>query len=341
LKYLDFNDISGTVRLYVKKRSELALYKEVFEKISTLECEMGSQITLNVFRPYKKSAKLDAFGETMAGEEKVDVTFLTWGEWLNVNIKKEQILEFGIEAVFSVSLIKMTANGFDENDTKRRLAEMENYNEAEEAETAEVKEPEAGEGDTVMVKSFITEKLAAIKAAGQGREAPQIRPWVRLFARSIDYEYFNVIICFSLMFTSPRVFQISRSIKYIGVSAVLWILVEAVLLSTVGATPGKWLLKVTVRNDDGTRLKFKQSLLRSVFVWACGNGFQVEYLSYLANLFSYFYLKKKGKALWDEKLQVSVTHQKIGAWRSLTAILLMILPTVLIVLLGIFRTSLF
>jgi hypothetical protein len=304
---MNFDDISNALGGYIKKKSELSLYKKVFEKLFTLKFESDNQIALNVFKPDKKSDLLDAYGEIQPENEKVDVTFLTWSEWLNINIKKEDILRYGKEKILAISLIKMSANGFDENDTKQRLAEMENNfgsdcnddyeDDDDKADYAEAEddESEIAESSNQISNSLLAQGLLAHKASKMNKESMQVRPWVRYFARTIDYSCFAGIVYFSLMAISPQTFEIYKSVKYISLAAIVWIFIEAVLLSTVGTTLGKWVLRVSVRNNDGTKLKFSRSLLRSIFVWACGTGFGVAFLNIILSIISYEYLVRNEK----------------------------------------------
>jgi hypothetical protein len=302
-----FDDITNALVEYIKKKSELSLYKKVFEKLFTLKFESDNQIALNVFKPDKKSDLLDAYGEIQPENDKVDVTFLTWSEWLNINIKKEDILRYGKEKILAISLIKMSANGFDENDTKQRLAEMENNfgsdcnddyeDDDDKADYAEAEddESEIAESSNQISNSLLAQGLLAHKASKINKESMQVRPWVRYFARTIDYSCFAGIVYFLFLAVSPKSLEILNLFKYISVTAIVWIFIEAILLSTVGTTPGKWLLNVAVREYDGTKLKFSRSLLRSIFVWACGTGFGVAFLNIILSIISYEYLVRNEK----------------------------------------------
>lgn len=331
---LSFDDIAKDLGKYIKKSSELSLYRETFEKLSKLKCKCDDKFILDVFWLDKKEDKLDTCGEMPPSDEKIDVTFLTWSEWLCMSIKKELILRYGREKIAAVSLIKMTANGFDGKGTERRLAEMEDNFKDESSQTRD-DDPQVEDGDAQIGGSFLARGLLEYRKSQKKRnpKTNQIRPWVRFWARLVDYSCFGGIVYFLLRFIAPHTFAIYTSVRYISLSAIAWIFVEAVLLSTAGATLGKWLLRVSVRNDDGTKLKFHKSLLRSIFVWACGNGFMIVYIDFIIELFSYFYIKRKYRTLWDERLEISVSHKKIGAWRILlAAISLLFFPVLEIVL---------
>jgi hypothetical protein len=236
IKGMSFDEISDALGKYIKKKSELSLYEKIFEKLFTLKCESDNQIALNVFKPDKKSDILDASGETLAEKQKIDVTFLTWSEWLNINIKKEDVMRYGKEKIIAVSLIKMAANGFDENDTKQRLLEMENNFGSESPDFDNDDYDDESESDETSGKisdSLLAQGLLAHKASKMNKAPKQIRPWVRFWARIIDYSCFSGLVYFLLMAISPQTFEIYKSVKYISLTAIVWIFIEAILLSTV------------------------------------------------------------------------------------------------------------
>lgn len=88
------------------------------------------------------------------------------------------------------------------------------------------------------------------------------------------------------------------------------ILVEACLLSTWGTTPGKWLYKITLRNQNGKKLTFSTALMRSFSVWLSGIGFCLPIISPITLIFSCYSLSKKGVTSWDRGLRCVVSHKK-------------------------------
>lgn len=78
-----------------------------------------------------------------------------------------------------------------------------------------------------------------------------------------------------------------------------WFVVETMFLHATGTTPGKWLLGLSVRNLDGSRLDTKKAALRSVRVMFAGIGLGLPYLSVLCVAISWFISRRVGNALWD------------------------------------------
>ena len=63
-----------------------------------------------------------------------------------------------------------------------------------------------------------------------------------------------------------------RSPVYIFAGTLLWAFVEANLLSSIGTTPGKWLLGIRVITCQGSRPALLGAFKRSIGVWWYGLG---------------------------------------------------------------------
>jgi len=78
-----------------------------------------------------------------------------------------------------------------------------------------------------------------------------------------------------------------------------WFAIEAILLQRFGTTPGKWLLGIRVRNDDGSMLALAQSMRRSMRVMFLGIGLGWGILALLCQIMAVFTTRRLGKPLWD------------------------------------------
>jgi uncharacterized RDD family membrane protein YckC len=140
---------------------------------------------------------------------------------------------------------------------------------------------------------------------------PQIRPWVRYFARLIDLLFVGAVFGLILVSLFP-----TKTFDETGLSFILilaWVFAEAQLLSTWGYTPGKWLLKVKVRNPLGEKLEFADALMRSFLVWIMGLGFGL--FSVITMPISYFQLKRNSITTWDRRVGSIVSHEELGVLR--------------------------
>ena len=80
------------------------------------------------------------------------------------------------------------------------------------------------------------------------------------------------------------------------------VLVETAFLGTLGTTPGKAMLGVSVRDYRGGRLSFPTAFRRSLFVMVLGLGCFAPSLMLLALFFSWWWVRRFGFTPWDRKL---------------------------------------
>jgi uncharacterized RDD family membrane protein YckC len=78
-----------------------------------------------------------------------------------------------------------------------------------------------------------------------------------------------------------------------------WFIVETILLSRFGTTPGKWLLGIRIVNDDGRQLALPDATRRSMRVLFLGIGFGWGVLSLICQLLAFFTTRRLGRPLWD------------------------------------------
>ncbi|MEH7108509.1 RDD family protein [Bacillus sp. JJ1764] len=146
---------------------------------------------------------------------------------------------------------------------------------------------------------------------------PTAQPLVRYLARLFDLSLFSfILITFVSIFSPAFVFH-SSAIFIFMLSLVLYILVEAVILSIFGNTLGKSLLNAKVKTVNGEPMDFLIALKRSIFVTAAGMGFGVPIINFICFLFSYTDLKKHGFSSWDKQLGTVVLYGQVSTSRLL------------------------
>jgi hypothetical protein len=148
---------------------------------------------------------------------------------------------------------------------------------------------------------------------------PQFRPWVRYWARTLDTLIFGAVLAAVLEFTAPRVLEMPDTLFGIT-SAALYNLIEPALFAAFGTTPMKALLKVRVRNADGSKLSYSRALRRTINVWIRGEGMGIPVISLVTQITSYSRLNNNRRMSWDADGGFSVTHQEIEWWRWLLLI---------------------
>lgn len=153
-------------------------------------------------------------------------------------------------------------------------------------------------------------------------DSNNVRPWVRYWARYIDM-YLIIMLILILQLSIFPTKQLDETIAAIGVYFI-WVLIEAQLMSTWGTTPGKWLLRIKVRDSEGNKLTLKNALIRSFLVWFVGLGMTL--LTPITEVISYMSLKDRGVTMWDNYCKCNVTHEQIGAERIPIIVGVIIMP---------------
>lgn len=157
-------------------------------------------------------------------------------------------------------------------------------------------------------------------------DSNNVRPWVRYWARYIDM-YLIIMLVLTLQLSIFPTKQLDEKIAAIGVYFI-WILFEAQLMSTWGTTPGKWLLRINVRDLEGNKLTLKNALIRSFLVWFVGLGMTL--LTPITEVISYMSLQERGITMWDKHCNCNVTHEKIGTERIPLIVGVMIMPLLIV-----------
>lgn len=152
---------------------------------------------------------------------------------------------------------------------------------------------------------------------------PQIRPWVRYFARTIDIAAFSFISGAVLGFVYPAALNINETLFGVIV-LIAYLFVEPLLLATWGTTLGKWLLKVRLRTFSGNKLSYSDALGRTFSVLLRGMGLGLPLISLITLIVAYNRLTKEGTTSWDYDGGYVVSHQEIGPFRLVIIIIVMI-----------------
>jgi uncharacterized RDD family membrane protein YckC len=162
----------------------------------------------------------------------------------------------------------------------------------------------------------------------------EVRPWVRLWARIVDWMIWREILWPSMKVSGllpdteswTRESWLLLGLGFSCVALLLWVPVEALLLSTWGKTPGKWLLRVDLTGEDGEALSSEQALRRSMHVFVRGMACGLVLLEWVARLLAGFELRRTGKTRWDSAGGHCITHYRVGWTRTLVAVVIVIGP---------------
>lgn len=156
-----------------------------------------------------------------------------------------------------------------------------------------------------------------------------VRPWARYLARTIDLW----LVCWVVLIVTIllNVYGILEFGKYQFIISVFVIrlVLESILISDFGTTPGKWILGISVLKFNNTNLSFWEALKRNIYVYVAGEGLSVPVISVFVLLNSYSYLKNYKFTYWDGLLQTKVVHkpikivQWIFAWMLLLGLIIL------------------
>ena len=142
-------------------------------------------------------------------------------------------------------------------------------------------------------------------------------PWRRFFARHFDlflYSAFWMMLGLLLLSEGPSTESGAAWMGAANIIAIIMMaLVEPLLLSTWGTTPGKWLLGLSVRNNTGQKLTYGEGFYRTVQALWGGAGFFIPIFE-LVQGYKRYYDCIESKTLpweWDSELQLK--DEK--AWR--------------------------
>lgn len=103
---------------------------------------------------------------------------------------------------------------------------------------------------------------------------------------------------------------------------IAWVFIESLLLSTIGTTPGKWLLKTRLVPPRGASWNYSTALERSLKVWWRGMGIGLPFVSLITLIFARERLMRDGVTSWDRELDLAVAHERIGPARVIAVCVL-------------------
>ena len=158
------------------------------------------------------------------------------------------------------------------------------------------------------------------------RAVPQVRPWVRYWARIFDLSLFSLVAGLFLVIFSPRVFSVTKRFGGFGSQVILqmivlfgWVFAESSLLSFFGTTPGKALLKTRLVLGESQSIPYSHALSRSFKVWWRGLAAGLPFINLLTLTHAETDLTADSITSWDREGGFIVTHEKIGIPRLVVA----------------------
>jgi uncharacterized RDD family membrane protein YckC len=282
-------------------------YNSVFHQLLSITAVQLDNISIVVDKHYDEYtntfSEWDVYGTEVGKEERFTVDLYNWNDWMSFNVKAENIDHVGKDLFIVCCLLKMTTYGFTSEEIESKFNEI------------------TSKSDVVSYDIYPTDN--------NDEDAHEVHPWIRFWARTIDVMIFSTILNNILAVASIKVWQLINGIEYImPTSLILWVLIESILLSTWGTTPGKLMFGITVREVDGSILNFTRALNRSASVWFFGMGCGISIIELITKITSYNRLSKKGITRWDQNGKYSISHTEISTINIIIAIIVLIgIPT--------------
>jgi len=152
-------------------------------------------------------------------------------------------------------------------------------------------------------------------------------PWRRFFARVFDNLLVGSALWLALAVVgyaiapafSDQVFEVLAT--PLGglldgmLTLVFMIPVSAVLIGLSGGSPGKWIFGVRVSDGSGRPIGFFRALTREAKVWFFGLGAGIPIVTLFTLSSSRSRLEETGKARWDRKTDIVITHRTENIWQ--------------------------
>ena len=133
-------------------------------------------------------------------------------------------------------------------------------------------------------------------------EVPPFLAWRRFGARVYDYFLYQLFLVIFLRLGGFTLISdsASQASGWLMIGVLLpAILMEAALISSLGFTPGKWLMSLRVENALGEKLSTTYAVIRSMRVWVLGMGMMHPLLMMLGHGVALWFGLKRGAPLWD------------------------------------------
>jgi len=168
---------------------------------------------------------------------------------------------------------------------------------------------------------------AGFGEATAGSSSTENHPWRRWLARIVDYTVGGFVLGFLLAFIAPETSIFDNNLTATLVVCAFWVIAEPFVHAWFGNTPGKALFAISVKQQDGRSLRVDQALARSLRVWLFGVGVGLPLISLFTMAHSHGRLRRSGATSWDEKGNLVVSYNPLGAGR-VAAIVLAVLVVI-------------
>ncbi|QNU67017.1 RDD family protein [Ruminiclostridium herbifermentans] len=335
LRYAEYEEIIYSfLKLFPEENDTLEEYYKLIDNLINAEVQAentdASNISIIIDDTSKNFANKNwnVFGKEDNSKDEICLDYFYPTEWLGFKVKKEQLQKFGIETYIAYCLRAMTAMGFSKDEIQENFKCLEKRENIKNLQTLY---PQMTDDKSGL---FIMDGLPKAKhyfIDDEETNTALVRPWVRYLARYIDFSIWGNLVFISWSILSPITYKNyllqSLWIKSLVIILIyiLWIFIEALLLSKFGYTLGKWILKAKVTSKNGERLTYLKALKRTGKVLVYGCALKFPFLCSIAYIISYNALINNGITKWDREEDTIVNHSEYSTFRGIIAVFLVLL----------------
>lgn len=138
-------------------------------------------------------------------------------------------------------------------------------------------------------------------------------PWRRFFARSFDIGLATLLISFIFIYMIRNGFIAFSQpiITAFGLFLLpLSLLADAAIMGLFSTTPGKALLNIKVRKNDGKNLSFADAIERNAYVFFNGLALGIPLITMISQAYQFNRLSKKHSTSYDDGRYIVSAGQK-------------------------------
>ena len=127
-------------------------------------------------------------------------------------------------------------------------------------------------------------------------------PWRRFFARTFDLALYGIFITGVelLIFRMDTTGNLFAGYIELFLACLIMLVMEPLMLSTIGTTPGKWIFGLVLRNPDGEKVTFSKGFRRTFGVFSEGLGYSIPIYNLVREYKSYQICDQGEELSWDD-----------------------------------------
>ena len=144
---------------------------------------------------------------------------------------------------------------------------------------------------------------------------PDPHPWRRWMARVLDGFLVDILFLFIWCIPLHHFLQGVNDLASTVVGVLLMLALEPVMLHFLGTTPGKWLMGISIRNEDGEKPSWLQAWLRTWGVLKWGYGFYIPIYNIYRGYRCYKTEMEGETQEWDQEAETVLCFRDTRLWR--------------------------